>query len=340
MGSKGYNVAVVGATGLVGQEMMNVLEERKFPIKSFKPLASKRSAGTPIEFMEKSYLVEETTESSFDDVDIALFSAGGAISEKFAPAAAKAGAVVVDNTSHYRMDPDVPLVVPEVNPEAIKQHKGIIANPNCSTAQMMLVLKPIMDAVGLKRVVVSTYQAVSGAGKEAMDALLEQTRQILNQQGAKQVDSPFPHQIAFNLIPQIDVFLENGYTKEEMKMVNETKKILGDDTIDVTATCVRVPVFIGHSESINIETKEPIAPQKARELLDAFPNLVVTDEPGDLKYPMPIDCVQDNNTYVGRIRKDISNPNGLDLWCVSDNLRKGAAFNAVQIAETLIEQGL
>ena len=338
--SKKYNVAVVGATGVVGQEMMKVLEERKFPIGEFRPLASKRSAGIPIEFMNKSYVIGETTETAFEGIDIALFSAGAAISEKYAPAAVKAGAVVIDNTSFFRMDPTVPLVVPEVNAHDIKKHKGIIANPNCSTAQMVLALKPIYDAVGIKRVVVSTYQAVSGAGKEAIDALLYQTKDIFNQTKTPEADGVFAHQIAFNLIPQIDVFLENGYTKEEMKMVNETKKIMGDDNIEVTATCVRVPVFIGHSESVNIETKDKISAAQARKLLSEFPNLVVEDDLENKLYPMPINCVGKNDTFVGRIREDVSCSNGIDMWIVSDNLRKGAAFNAVQIAEELVKQEL
>jgi aspartate-semialdehyde dehydrogenase len=334
---KGYNVAVVGATGLVGKEMMMVLEERKFPVNEFFPLASERSAGQTVKFKGKSYKVGLTTANAFAGVDIALFSAGAKVSEKFAPAAVKAGAIVIDNTSHFRMDPKVPLVVPEVNAHDLKWNKGIIANPNCSTAQLVLVLKPIYDAVGIKRVVVSTYQATAGAGKEAMDELAHETIALFNHGKISTKDKKiFQHQIAFNLIPQIDVFLENGYTKEEIKMVNETKKIMGDTKIQVTATCVRVPVFVGHSESVNIETKEKITADQVRKLLKKFPNLVVQDDPAKQVYPMPIDCVGKNDTFVGRIREDVSCKNGIDLWVVSDNLRKGAAFNAVQIAEELI----
>ncbi|MFH1428219.1 MAG: aspartate-semialdehyde dehydrogenase [Candidatus Margulisiibacteriota bacterium] len=339
MENKKYNVAVVGATGLVGQEMIKVLEERKFPVNKLFPLASKRSAGKYIEFNGKNHKVEITNKNAFNGIDIALFSAGSQVSEEFAPVAVKAGAIVIDNTSFFRMDPKVPLVVPEVNAGDLRKHKGIIANPNCSTAQMVLPLKAIYDAVGIKRVVVSTYQAVAGAGKEAMDELMYQTRDILNINPNKKHEV-FPYQIAFNLIPQIDVFLDNDYTKEEMKMVLETQKIFGDKKIKVTATCVRVPVFVGHSESVNVETREKITADEARKLFSKFPNLVVVDDPSKKKYPMPIDCIADNNTYVGRIREDISIKNGLDMWIVSDNLRKGAAFNAVQIAEELIAQGL
>ncbi|MFA5927711.1 MAG: aspartate-semialdehyde dehydrogenase [Candidatus Margulisiibacteriota bacterium] len=340
MAKKKYNVAIVGATGVVGKEMLAVLAERKFPIDKLIPLASERTAGTSVEYLGKKYKVELTTNKSFEGVDIALFSAGAKISEMFAPAAVKAGAVVIDNTSHFRMDPKVPLVVPEVNAKDIKKHKGIIANPNCSTAQMVLVLKPIYDAVGIKRVVVSTYQSVSGAGKEAIDELLYETKNIMNCVIGNTDKKVMAHQIAFNLIPQIDSFLPNGYTKEEIKMVNETKKIMGDNKIEVTATCIRVPVFVGHSESVNIETKKKISADQARKLFSKFPNLVVVDKPEKKIYPMPIDCVGKNDTFVGRIREDISVKNGLDLWVVSDNLRKGAAFNAVQIAEELVKQKL
>jgi len=334
-----YNVAVVGATGMVGQEMLAVLEERNFPINKIIPLASERSVGKEIEFKGQKIKVELLEKTSFKNVDIALFSAGAKISEVFAPIAAKSGTIVIDNTSFFRMNSEVPLIVPEVNAKDIKKHKGIIANPNCSTAQMVLALKPIYDEVGIKRIVVSTYQAVSGAGKKAADTLLYETKDVLNQtsQLASQ-DKAFSYPIAFNLIPQIDVFLENGYTKEEMKMVNETKKIFNDNNIQVTATCVRVPVFVGHSESVNIETEKEIDINHLKEILSNFPNLVVEDDPSKLIYPMPINCAKKNDTFVGRIRKDISCKNGIDLWIVSDNLRKGAAFNAVQIAEELVNK--
>jgi aspartate-semialdehyde dehydrogenase len=283
-------------------------------------------------------VVQELTESSFAGVQVALFSAGGKVSEQFCPVAARAGAVCVDNTNAFRMDPAVPLVVPEVNPHAIAAHKGIIANPNCSTIQMVVVLKPIHDAARIRRVVVSTYQATSGAGKKAMDELFHQTAAILNcKEYAPKV---FPYRIAFNVIPQIDVFLENGYTKEEMKMTNETKKIMGDDTIRVTATTVRVPVFYGHSEAVNIETERKITAAEARALLAKAPGVKVVDDPGSRRYPMPIEAAGQDDTYVGRIREDVSLENGLNLWIAADNIRKGAATNAVQIAEILIRDNL
>lgn len=338
MSKKKYNIAVVGATGMVGMEMIKVLEELDFPVGELRPLASERSAGLKVSFKDRNYAVLETTKDSFAGIDIALFSAGAAVSEKFAADAVKAGAVVIDNTSFFRMDPAVPLVVPEVNGSAVKKHQGIIANPNCSTAQMVLPLKAIYDLAGIKRVVVSTYQAVSGAGKEAMDSLLVQTEAILNGHYDKHDKGAFAHQIAFNLIPHIDVFLANGYTKEEMKMIQETKKILEDEKIEVTATCVRVPVFIGHSESVNVETTRPVSLEEVRQALSIFPNLVLEDCPEENIYPMPINCSTKNDTFVGRLRKDLSCPNGFDMWVVSDNLRKGAAFNAVQIAQELIKQ--
>lgn len=331
-----FVVAVVGATGVVGKEIIDILEQRKFPVKTLKPLASERSAGTSVHFNGQFVEVEVLTEHSFEGVDYALFSAGGSISEKFAPIAAKAGAVVIDNTSHFRMDKDVPLVVPEVNPHAIKEHKGIIANPNCSTAQMVLALKPIHDAATIKRIVVSTYQSVSGAGKEAIMELEDHARASLS--GATPDPSVFPHEIAFNVIPQIDVFTENGYTKEEMKMINETKKILGDDSIQVTATCVRVPVFISHSESVNIQTEKKLTAKQVRDLLTAMPGVAVMDDPSKGEYPTPRQASGKDDTFIGRIREDVSVPNGIELWCVSDNLRKGAALNAVQIAE-LVAKG-
>lgn len=339
--SKKYVVAVLGATGAVGQEMIKTLEQRDFPVERLVPLASSRTAGSEVTFKGQKIKVEEANNDSFKGVQIGLFSAGASVSAKFAPEAVKAGCVVIDNTSHFRMDPNIPLVVPEVNEQALKNHAGIIANPNCSTAQLVLVLKPIHDAARIKRVVVSTYQATSGAGREAMDELTAQLSAMLGiakkadqKVPAKQV---LPQQIAFNVIPQIDVFLENGYTKEEMKMTNETKKIMEDNSIELTATCVRVPVLIGHSEAVNIETEKKLTAAQARALLEKAPGLKVVDDPGKKLYPMPIDCAGKDETLVGRIREDISCPNGIDLWVVSDNLRKGAALNAVQIAESLIK---
>jgi len=335
MSDKKYNVAVVGATGMVGQEMIKVLEERKFPVANLLPLASSRTAGTEVEFNNENVVVQELKEDSFEGVDIALFSAGAAVSEKFARIAANAGAVVIDNTSFFRMDQDVPLIVPEVNGNMVPT-SGIIANPNCSTAQMVLALKPIYDAVGIERVVISTYQAVSGSGKEAVDELQKQAADILS--GREIETTVYPHQIAFNVLPHIDVFLENGYTKEEMKMINETKKIFGDDSIKVTATTCRVPVFYGHSESVNIRTKKKISAAEVKKILAQTDNLVVEDDPANNVYPMPINCAGKNDTFVGRIREDISQENGIDMFIVSDNLRKGAAFNAVQIAETVVSK--
>jgi aspartate-semialdehyde dehydrogenase len=335
-----FNVAVVGATGAVGNEMIRILEERNFPVAQLKLLASERSLGKSLEYKGKSVQVEVLNENSFEGVQIGLFSAGGSISEKFAPIAARAGCVVVDNTSAFRMAPDIPLVVPEVNPEAIRQYKnkGIIANPNCSTIQMVVVLKPIHDAVRIKRIVVSTYQAVSGTGKKAIDELEAQTRALLTCQ--KPVVKVYPHQIAFNCLPQIDVFIDNGYTKEEMKMINETKKIMGDPTIAVTATTVRVPVFYAHSESVNIETEKKITPAEVRDLLSRAPGVKVVDDPSQKLYPLAIHAAGKDDTYVGRIREDESIANGINMWVVSDNLRKGAALNAVQIAEILIRDYL
>ncbi len=332
--SKTYVVAVVGATGVVGREMILTLQNRKFPIKRLLPLASARSLGSTVEFNGEHLNVEVLDENSFAGVDIALFSAGGSISEKFAPIAAKSGAVAIDNTSFFRMHADVPLIVPEVNAHAIKAHKGIIANPNCSTAQMVLALKPIHDLVGIERIVVSTYQSVSGAGKDGIDELENQTRTSL--QGGKITPSKFLHPIAFNLIPQIDSFLENGYTKEEIKMIEETKKILEDPEIKITATAVRVPVFIGHSESINIQTKKKITADQVRDCLAKMPGITVMDDPQNNIYPTPREVSGQDNVFIGRIREDLSIENGIELWCVGDNLRKGAALNAVQIAEAVI----
>ncbi len=335
-----YNVVVAGATGAVGNEMISILEERNFPIGKLKLLASTRGAGTKIEFKGKEYTVEVMDEHSFEGMDIGLFSPGGSVSQKFAPIAAKAGCVVIDNTSAFRMDPDVPLVVPEVNPHAIANYhkKNIISNPNCSTIQMVVVLKPIHDVARIKRVVVSTYQSVSGTGKRAIKELEDQVLAIYNQQEIKW--EVYPHQIAFNCLPHIDVFLDNGYSKEEMKMVNETKKIMEDDSIRVTATTVRVPVFYGHSESVNIETEKKITPQEVREILSKAPGVVVVDNPAKAEYPLAIHAAGRDETFVGRIREDESIPNGINMWIVADNIRKGAALNAVQIAEILIEKYL
>ncbi len=330
-----YVVAVVGATGAVGNEMISVLEERKFPVKELRLFASERSIGTRLPFGEDEVAVETLKEDSFKGIDIALFSAGGERSAMWAPIAAKSGCVVVDNSSQWRMDPEVPLVVPEVNPQDLKWHKGIIANPNCSTIGMVVVLKPIHDAARIKRVVVTTFQAVSGTGKKAMDELLKQTGDLL---AFKEVTcNVYPHQIAFNVLPHIDKFLDNGYTKEEMKMVNETRKIMGDSSIRVTATTVRVPVFRGHSESVNIETEKKISADEARAVLSGAPGVVVYDAPEKNIYPLPLYAAGKDETFVGRIRVDESIENGLNLWLVSDNLRKGAALNAVQIAEKLVE---
>jgi len=330
---KEWNVAVVGATGVVGNEMIKILEERNFPVKSIRLLASARSAGKTLTFRGKEYPVEVLTPDSFKGIEISLWSAGASISKEFCPHAVKAGAVCIDNTSQFRMDKDVPLVVPEVNPHDVKWHKGIIANPNCSTIQMVVVMKPIHDAAKIKRVVVSTYQAVSGAGSKGIESLLKETAALLKNE--KIAPIKFPHQIGFNLIPQIDVFLDNGYTKEEMKMTNETKKIMGDDSIEVCATCVRVPVITSHSEAVNIETEKHLSAAEARELLTKAPGVKVIDDLKNLQYPMPIHAKGEYDTYVGRIREDFTIKNGLNLWVVSDNLRKGAALNAVQIAELL-----
>ncbi len=329
-------VAVAGATGLVGRQMMCVLEERNFPVKALKPLASERSKGKSVTFKGEEIPIEVLGEDSFKGVDIALFSAGGGTSKQFAPFAAKDGCVVVDNSSAWRMDPKVPLVVPEVNAKDIEWHEGIIANPNCSTIQMVVVLKPIHDAAKITRVVVSTYQAVSGAGKAAVDELLAQTKAVMA--GEEPVGEIFPHPIAFNCIPQIPqskAFIDNGYSTEEMKMVNETKKIMGDDGIRVTATTVRVPVHTGHSESVNIETASKLTAAQARELLAKAPGVVVQDDLDAEVYPLVIHAAGKDETFVGRIREDISHPSALDLWIVADNLLKGAALNTVQIAELL-----
>ena len=337
--SQTYDVAVVGATGAVGETIISILEERDFPIGTLYPLASSRSAGKTVMFKNKAVSVLDLEQFDFSQAQIGLFSAGGDISEKFAPIAAAAGCVVIDNTSHFRRDEDIPLVVPEVNPEKIAEYKNrnIIANPNCSTIQMMVALKPIYDAVGIKRINIATYQAVSGTGKPAIEELAGQTAALLN---AKPVETKvYPAQIAFNALPHIDVFLDNGYTKEEMKMVWETKKILADESIEVNPTCVRVPVFYGHSEALHIETVEKISAAEARKLLSAAPGIEVKDEAVDGGYPTAVgESAGNDPVYVGRIREDISHPRGLNLWVVSDNVRKGAALNSVQIAEQLIKE--
>ncbi len=340
MPDKTFNVAVAGATGAVGNQMITCLEERSFPVKSIKFLASHRSAGRKLRFKGDTVVVEEMTEDSFKGVDIALFSAGGSTSKQFAPIASESGCVVVDNSSQWRMDPDVPLVVPEVNPHAIAQYtkKGIIANPNCSTIQMVVPLKPIHQKFEIKRVVVSTYQAVSGTGKKAIDELFDQTRAILNFQESE--NKVYPHRIAFNCLPHIDVFLDNGYSKEEVKMVNETRKILEDDSIGITATTVRVPVFYSHSESVNVETNQPISAAEVRTLLEKEPGVVVVDDLEKNLYPLAIDAAGRDEIFVGRIREDESIPNGINMWVVADNIRKGAATNAIQIAEVLAKEYL
>lgn len=339
--SRLFNVAIVGATGAVGETLLEVLEERNFPVDNLYLLASERSAGTTKKFKGKSVRVSNLADFDFSKAHIGLFSAGGAISAEFAPKAAAAGCVVVDNTSHFRYDDDKPLIVPEVNEHAIADYKAtnIIANPNCSTIQMLVALKPIYDAVGIERVNVCTYQAVSGSGKPAMEELAGQTANLLN---AKTIETNvYPKQIAFNALPQIDVFLDNGYTKEEMKIVWETKKIMGDDSIEVNPTAVRVPVFFGHSEACHIETKQKISVEQVTQLLNDFPGVEVIDEREDGGYPTAVtDAAGNDPVYVGRIREDISHPRGINLWVVADNVRKGAATNSVQIAECLVKDYL
>ena len=335
----GVNVAVVGVTGAVGTEMLRVLEKRDFPVDELRPLASSRSAGKNITFRGKEVQVQELTADSFEGINIGLFSAGGSISREFVPYAIEKNCVVVDNTSAFRMDEGVPLVVPEVNADRISEHNGIIANPNCSTIQLVLVLKPIHNAVKIKRVVVSTYQAVSGAGYNALVELKKETEHILSEKSEEFNRNIFPHQIAFNALPQLpqsDAFLPNGYTDEEMKMINETKKILENSSFRITTTTVRVPVFRGHSESVNIETQEKLSADQTRDLLSKAEGIVVIDDPSKQLYPLATDAAGKDETFVGRIREDDSVENGLNMWVVSDNLLKGAALNAVQIAEKLI----
>ncbi len=329
----GYVVAVVGATGAVGTEMIEVLEERKFPVARLLPLASARSAGGTVTFEGNEVPIEVLTKDSFAGVDIALFSAGAELSREFAPIAVKAGAVVIDNSAAWRMTPEVPLVVPEVNAHDIQRHKGIIANPNCSTIQMVVALKPLHDEARIKRIVVTTFQSVSGTGKDAMDELMTECQDLLSFKAAS--PKVYPYQIAFNCLPQIDEFLPSGYTKEEMKMVHETRKIMGDQSIHVTATTVRVPVYVGHSEAINIETERKLSANDARAILSTAPGVLLYDDPAHKIYPMPLEVAGKDEVYVGRVREDESIANGLNLWVVADNLRKGAALNAVQIAEHL-----
>ena len=336
--NRAYHVAVVGVTGAVGRTILKILEERNFPIGRLRALASAKSKGQEITFRGEKITVEEATPESFEDVDLAFFSAGGSVSKKLVPEAVKRGTVVIDNTSAFRMDPEVPLVVPEVNPEDIAKHKGIIANPNCSTIQMVVALKPLADRYGLSRVIVSTYQAVSGAGHNAMEELKRQARAVLDNQPVNPdilpVGSlPKKHQIAFNAIPQIDVFNDNGYTFEEMKMINETKKIMHDDSIEVAATCVRLPIINGHSESVYVELKEEPDWDELRQVLAQAPGIIVEDNPAEQVYPLPLHAHGRGEVFVGRIRRDLDRPNGVHLWIVADNLVKGAALNSVQIAE-------
>ncbi len=334
-----FDVAVVGATGAVGETMLEILAERNFPVNNVYPLASARSAGKKVPFGDTYLTVQDLDSFDFSKAQIGLFSAGASISEKYAPIAGAAGCVVIDNTSQYRYDDEIPLVVPEVNPQAIAdyKHHNIIANPNCSTIQMLVALKPLHDAAGIERINVCTYQAVSGTGKEAISELAGQTAELLN--GREANAKVYPKQIAFNVLPQIDVFMDNGYTKEEMKMVWETRKIMGDDSIQVNPTAVRVPVFYGHSEALHIETREKLSAEKATALLRAMPGVEVLDERKDGGYPTAVsEGATHDPVYVGRIREDISHPRGLDLWVVADNVRKGAALNSIQIAEILVKE--
>ncbi len=333
---KGYKVAIVGATGLVGHEFIKVLEQRYFPIESIEMLASDRSAGKKLFFCHQDIEVKETTPESFKDIDIALFSAGAEISRYFSPIAAQSGAVVVDNSSAFRMDPKVPLVVPEINPEDIRKHKGIIANPNCSTIQMVVALYPLHKVNPIKRIIVTTFQAVSGTGIAAVEELTTQAKQVLD--GQATAPHVYPHQIAFNVLPEIDVFLDNAYTKEEWKVVEETRKIMHTDDIAISATCARVPVFIGHSQAVNVEFSQAMSPDEARRILAQSPGVKLLDDPAISLYPQPWSAAGTDEVFVGRIRRDSSHPNGLVMWVVADNLRKGAALNTVQIAEEMIKR--
>ncbi|PRO65182.1 aspartate-semialdehyde dehydrogenase [Alkalicoccus urumqiensis] len=346
MAEQSFHVAVVGATGAVGQQMLDTLDRLDFPIKTIKLLSSKRSAGKKISFKGEELTVEEAKPESFDGVQLALFSAGGSVSKALAPEAVKRGAIVVDNTSAYRMDNEVPLVVPEVNEDALDDHKGIIANPNCSTIQMVAALEPIRKEYGISKLIVSTYQAVSGAGTEAVDEMYEQSRQILDGEDIDPKVLPVSgdekhYQIAFNAVPQIDVFTENGFTFEEMKMINETKKITGDSSMNVAATCVRLPVETGHSESIYIEVeKDGLSTDKVKQLMEKAPGVTLQDKPEEQLYPLASDAKGKDDIFVGRIRQDLDEKNGFHLWVVADNLLKGAALNSVQIAFSLVQKGL
>ncbi|MFQ5915368.1 MAG: aspartate-semialdehyde dehydrogenase [Nitrospinota bacterium] len=336
--AEGWNVAVVGATGAVGNEMLSILEERDFPVNDLRLLASERSAAQRLTFRDEEYKVEVLSADGFGGIDLALFSAGSARSREFVPHAVEAGAVVVDNTSAFRMDPEIPLVVPEVNPETLETHRGIIANPNCSTIQLVVVLMPLHAAFGIRRVVVSTYQSVSGTGKKAMAELEQQVRDLLNFH--EPTASVYPHEIAFNCLPHIGHFNEEGYSEEEAKMINETRKILALPDLPITATTVRVPVFHCHSESVNVECEKPITANEARAVLSGAEGVIVYDSPRHNLYPLARDVAGKDEVYVGRIRQDESVENGLDMWIVADNLRKGAALNSIQIAETLIQKNL
>jgi aspartate-semialdehyde dehydrogenase len=333
---KGFRVAIVGATGMVGQEFIKVLEQRSFPMDSIELLASDRSAGKKMFVNHHELVVKETTPESFKKIDIALFSAGSETSRYFSPIAAQSGAVVIDNSSAFRMDPKVPLVVPEINAEDIKRHKGIIANPNCSTIQLVVALNPLHKVNAIKRLVAATYQAVSGTGSAAVEELTEQAKQVLD--GQTTVPHVYPHQIAFNILPEIDVFLDNDYTKEEWKMVEETRKIMHAPDIAISAVCVRVPVFIGHSEALHIEFSQPMAPDEAKRILAQAPGIKILDDPAISLYPQPWSAAGTDEVFVGRIHRDASHPNGLVMWVVADNLRKGAALNAVQIAEEMVKR--
>ena len=333
---KGFHVAIVGATGLVGQEFIKVLGQRNFPMSSVRLLASDRSAGRKLTVNHEEVEVKETNTHSFEGVDLALFSAGAEVSNHFSPIAADAGVVVIDNSAAFRMDPEIPLVVPEVNAEDIKEHKGIIANPNCSTIQLVVALYPLHQVNPIKRVIVDTYQAVSGTGAAALEELGEQARQVL--EGRSVVPHVYPHQIAFNILPEIDLFMDNGYTKEEWKAVEETRKIMHANDIAISATCARVPVFIGHSEAVHIEFSEPMSPDAARRILAEAPGIKVLDDPNISLYPQPWSVAGSDEVFVGRIRRDASHDCGLAMWVVADNLRKGAALNAIQIAEAMIER--
>jgi len=331
---KDFNVAVVGATGVVGQEVVKVLEELNFPVKELRLLASERSAGRKLKFKDSDLEVEILDNDSFSNIDLVFFSAGGSISKKYAPIAVKAGAIVIDKSSAFRMDNHVPLIIPDVNPDDILKHNGIISNPNCSTIQLVVALKPIYDLVGISRIIISTYQAVSGSGKDAVIELDNQTKQLISKKIPARL--VYPHQIAFNLIPHIDEFDSNAYTYEEMKLIHETKKIMGDEHLKITATAVRVPVFTGHSESVYIETKKHLNIKKLKQLYIKAPGIKLVDDMANNKYPMPIMSETYDDVMIGRIRKDLAEPNGINMWIVANNLRKGAALNSVQIAQLLI----